>query len=74
MDLFAGKPTRQQIDFNAYLQKENEKLAKVQEEFLAKRTALMNSMTDEEWQEFLQAEMAKNIKDRASTTKQYEVR
>ncbi len=62
---------KEQEDFQAHLLAENEKLAKAQEEYLAKRTALMNTMTEEEWENYLQAEAIENAKE-FSNMKEYE--
>jgi hypothetical protein len=73
VDLFA-KVTEEQIEFQKWQLAENDRLQKEQEKFVAKRMALMATMTDEEWEEFLRAEAVENAKARAKTTKQYELR
>lgn len=73
-DLFAKPITEEMIKFQKWQQEENDKLAKAQVEYLAERTALMNTMSENEWEEFLQAEAIENAKARAGTTKQYELR
>lgn len=47
---------KEQEDFQAWQQAENEKMAKDQAEYLARRIALMATMTEEEWEEYLQVE------------------
>ena len=65
---------KEQEDFQAWQQEENARLAKEQETYLASRIEMMNSMTEQEWEEFLQAEAIENAKARADQTKDYELR
>jgi hypothetical protein len=73
VDLFA-KVTEEQIEFQKWQLAENDRLQKEQAKVVAERMALMATMTDEEWEEFLEAEAVENAKARAKTTKQYELR
>ncbi len=65
---------KEQQEFQAWQQSENERLEKEQEIYLAQRIALMNTMTEQEWESFLEAEAIENAKARAQGTKQYELR
>jgi hypothetical protein len=82
MDLFAPgtkhnpneKARKEQADFQAWQQAENERLQAEQAAVLKERLALMATMTSEEWEEFLQLEAIENAKRRAPNTRQYELR
>jgi hypothetical protein len=63
VELFA-KVTKEQIEFQKWQLAENDRLQKEQEKFVAERMALMATMTDEEWEEFLRAEAVENAKAR----------
>lgn len=73
MSLFV-KATQEQKDFQKWQLAESERLQAEQEKVLAERVALMNTMTEEGWEEFLQAEAIVNARIRATTIKQYEIR
>lgn len=73
MDLFA-KVTDEDRKFQKYLQDENDRLQEEQEKVVAERLALKATMTDEDWEEFLQVEAIENAKSRSATIKQYELR
>ena len=74
MDLFAKTITEEEIKFQKWQKTESKKLAQAQAEFLAERAALMATMTEEKWEEYLQDKAIENARARAATTKQYEVR
>lgn len=73
MDLFV-KATQEQKDFQKWQRAESERLRAEQKKVLVTRVALMNTMAEAEWEEFLQVEAIENARIRATATKQYEIR
>jgi hypothetical protein len=74
MDLFAKPITKEELKFQKWQADESNRLQREQEKFLAERLALKATMTDEEWEEYLQVEAIENAQKRAATTENYEVR
>jgi phage terminase large subunit-like protein len=82
MDLFAegtknnpnSKAQKEQEEFRQWQIEENKRLEKEAAEFIAKRIDLMESMSPEEWEDYLQTEAIENAQKRAFSTKEYETR
>jgi hypothetical protein len=68
------KARKEQEDFQKWQLAENARLQKEQERFIAARLKLMASMTEEEWEEFLEMEAVENAQKRAGNTEEYETR